>query len=81
MAQLRGDEERLQAQLDRAEVVAAGPEPEQVVALADELVRLWSVMDSGQRNRALRALVDHVVILPAARYRQPARERIRVVWW
>lgn len=80
MAQLREQEQRLQQRIDQLATTETAPPPEQVATLADELLRLWPELDAEQRNRALRTLIDHVVIRPATRWRQPPAERIEIRW-
>lgn len=80
MAELRAAEQELVARLDQARDVSTSPPPEQMVSLAERLVERWPEMDGSQRNRALRELVDHVVVNPPAYYRQPAGGRIEVHW-
>lgn len=80
MVALRAAEDRLSETLGDLKRTAETPEPGKLVALAEKLVALWPRMDGGQRNRALRDVVDFVIINPSQRYRQPADERVEVEW-
>lgn len=80
MASLREAERSLLERLEQTRGMATGPGPGKVADLAEQLMRLWPDMDGSQRNRALRELVDHVVVAPAQYYRQPAAERVTAVW-
>lgn len=80
MGSLRNAEQRLTDGLASAQRTADTLPPGQIVALAEKLLELWPDMDGGQRNRALRDVADTVVIRPAEAYREPAYERVTVVW-
>lgn len=80
MKSLRDSEGALAVSLAGLRETAAMPEPGQVVALGERLMELWPRMNGGQRNRALRDLVERVVLQPAGRYRQPPDERVTVIW-
>lgn len=80
MAELRAQEEGLQQRIGQLADTATGPPPEQFATLADELLRMWPQLDAEERNRALRTLIDHFVIQPATRWRQPVYERIEIHW-
>lgn len=70
----------LRAQLRDAELVEESPSPRGTVKAAEALLRLWPVMQTDERNRALKALIRQVRVRPPARYRQPVSERIDVEW-
>jgi len=74
----RADETRLSQALAAHTGVERPLLPEEIVPLADELLRLWPRMDGQQRNRALRTIVDRVVLSPASFYREPAKTRVKV---
>jgi site-specific DNA recombinase len=80
MASLRAAEDRLARATVELRRAAEVPDTGKLVKLAERLVQLWPRMDGGQRNRALRDLVEAVVISPAEKQRQAVGDRVRVEW-
>lgn len=80
IAELRADETRLACQLLQVQDIAAGPPPEKVANLAEELLRLWPQMQPAEQNQLLKQLVARIVVAPAEYHAQPAHERIEINW-
>lgn len=77
---LRTERDALQAQLSELGDVESRPTPEEFASTAQALLTRWDEMDAPQRSRALRALIDRVVVRRAARWREPEADRVTVTW-
>ncbi|MEU5549238.1 recombinase family protein [Micromonospora sp. NPDC047793] len=80
MAEFRAVEAQLVANLADARSVVETADPDSVVALGEKLLVLWPDMTSPERNRSLRQVLVTVTIRPAAFYREPAGDRVEVLW-
>jgi DNA invertase Pin-like site-specific DNA recombinase len=78
MAELRRREQAAVAELARLGPVESAPPPEAEAAAVDTLLRLWPEMTNQERNRALRAVVDRVVVRRAEHWREPESARVTV---
>jgi site-specific DNA recombinase len=72
--------EALRTQIRDAEQIEQSPPPQETVKAAEALLRLWPVMETDEKNRALKALIRQVRVRPSSRYRQPLAERVHVEW-
>lgn len=73
-------EEELARQLRGLQSASHAPDSSEMASLAERLLNLWPAMNGAQRNRALREVVDHIVVSRGTRWRQPASERVVVVF-
>lgn len=78
--QLERELAALRAQLATAEAAASQPGSSELAAAAASLENLWPRMTPSERRAALSALVVEVRVRRAARYREPVRDRVEVVW-
>lgn len=79
MGELREAEQAAAAELARLGPVAT-PDPEGTASAVDALLTLWRDPDvtPAERGRALRALVDRIVVRPADYWREPEEMRVDV---
>jgi site-specific DNA recombinase len=80
MTSLRQTEADLAVSLASLEQAAERPPPKKVAMLGERLLKLYPRMNAEQRNRALKDLVEKIVLRPAARYREPAHLRAEIHW-
>jgi len=80
MAELRGGEQAAAAELAKIVDVDEPPDPEVAARGVDALLALWDLPDAthADRVKALRSLVDRVVVRAAARWREPEADRVKV---
>lgn len=78
MAELRAAETSAAGELARLDVAGAAPDPDQAATAVDALLGMWPAMTVAERGRALRTLVDRVVVRAAARWREPEEDRVVV---
>jgi DNA invertase Pin-like site-specific DNA recombinase len=79
-AQLRSEAEALRARLGELGDVESRPTPEEAASAAEALVEMWPDMLVSERNLALRALVERVVVRRADRWREPEADRVMITW-
>jgi len=77
MAELRRAESAAAAELARIGPVDT-PDPVQTASAVDALLALWPRMTPAEQVRALRTVVDKVVIRRAAHWREPEEQRVEV---
>jgi site-specific DNA recombinase len=80
MAELAEAERAIQASLDAAMSEGAGVDPSVTAHTADAIIQAWPDMLPNERNLALRALVDRVVVRKAAYWREPVADCVTVEW-
>ncbi|MFI6238381.1 recombinase family protein [Micromonospora sp. NPDC050795] len=82
MAELREAERAAGAQLARLGVDEPSPDPEVAARGVDALLALWKNPEAthADRNKALRSVVDRVVVRSAARWREPEDKRVEVLF-
>jgi site-specific DNA recombinase len=82
MAELLQAEQTAQAELARLGPAVQVPDPDESAGAAEALLGLWPRMTFGERGRALRTVVDRVVVRAAARWREPEDDRtvVRFRW-
>lgn len=80
MADFLTDVEAMEAQLRRAQHTTDEPDPVVQASAAAEMLDLWPRMSEHQRNQALRTVVRRVVIRRAAVWREPIRQRVKVLF-
>jgi site-specific DNA recombinase len=80
MTSLRQTETELAVTLGSLQQAAERPAPKRVGALGQRLLKLWPQMNAEQRNRALKDLIEKIELMPASRYREPARLRMEIHW-
>lgn len=78
MAELRQAEAAAAAELDRIGTVAEIPDAEQTASAAEALLSLWPQMTYAERIRALRPIVEKIVVRRADRWREPEKDRVLV---
>ena len=78
MAELREAEQTAAGELARMGGVEVPHDPVEAATAVEALLGLWPEMTFAERGRALRAVVDRVVVRPAARWREPESERVDV---
>ncbi|MGC5033033.1 recombinase family protein [Micromonospora sp. DT229] len=78
LGELRRAEATAVAELARLAPAVDAPDPVDEAAMVDQLMGLWPDMTMRERGRALRSVVDAVVVRPAERWRQPEEQRVRV---
>jgi DNA invertase Pin-like site-specific DNA recombinase len=79
MGELRQAERTAAAELARMGPVEPPVDPMVVADGVDALLEFWPEMLPAEQGQALRALVERVVVRPAARWREPEKDRVRVV--
>ncbi|MDG4798946.1 recombinase family protein [Micromonospora sp. WMMD980] len=75
---LRRTEQAAAAELARLAPAVEVPDPEREATAVETLLRLWPDMTMAERGKALRAVVERVVVRPAEHWRQPENERVEV---
>lgn len=80
LTELRDAESALLGELETARAVVDLPTPGAAAGAGEELLRLWDDLTVDERGRALRTVVDRVVVRRAARWREPEEDRITVVF-
>ncbi|MFG3418709.1 recombinase family protein [Micromonospora sp. NPDC048063] len=80
MAELREAEQGAAGQLARLGSVEVPPDPVAAANAAEALLALWQDQDvtHAERVKALRSIVDRIVVRPAARWREPESDRVDV---
>ncbi|MEU4772925.1 recombinase family protein [Micromonospora sp. NPDC023644] len=78
MAELRDAERATVAELARLGPAEESPDPAEAASAVDALLGLWPEMTHAERGKALRAVVERVVVRPAGRWREPESERVDV---
>jgi hypothetical protein len=78
VAELDGQLAALRVRLAEAEDVAVLPAAGKSARAAEELLRLWPVMTSQERNRSLRLVVRAVILRPPHRRGEPLEGRVEV---
>lgn len=78
--ELRDERDSLKARLFELGDVEARPTPEEAALATETLLKMWPAMDLQQRNRALRALIERVVVRRAAYWREPEADRVTITW-
>lgn len=78
MAELRQAESDAAAELARLGAVEEPPDPIEAAGAVDMLFSLWPEMTFAERGRALRKVVERVVVRRAERWREPEEERVTV---
>jgi DNA invertase Pin-like site-specific DNA recombinase len=80
MTALQQTETELALTLGSLQQAAERPSPKKVAMLGQRLLQLYPQMNAEQRNRALKGLIEKIVIRSAARYREPAHLRVEIRW-
>lgn len=78
MAELRQAEQAAAAELARIGDVGVPHDPVQAANAVDALLGLWPDMTFAERGKALRSVVDRVVVRRASRWREPEADRVDV---
>ncbi|MEU5938664.1 recombinase family protein [Micromonospora sp. NPDC047548] len=80
MAELRESEQAAAGQLARLGAVDVPPDPVAAANAVDALLALWRdpEVTHAERVRALRSVVDRIVVRPAERWREPEHDRVDV---
>lgn len=78
--QLRAERDGIHARLAELGDTGDGVDPEKFATAAQALLRMWPEMNAQRRNRALRAIVDRVVVRKATRWREPVEDLVTVTW-
>ncbi|MFV2094868.1 recombinase family protein [Micromonospora sp. LOL_014] len=80
LAELRDAEQTAAAELARLGDVDESPDPEVAARGVDALLALWKLPEAthADRVKALRSVVDRVVVRAAARWREPEADRVEV---
>lgn len=78
MAELRQVEQAAAAELARLGPVDVPVDPVEAANAVDALLGLWPEMLPAERGRALRVVVELVVVRPASRWREPEEQRVDV---
>ncbi|HWJ10858.1 MAG TPA: recombinase family protein [Nocardioides sp.] len=78
MAELRDAERAAAAELARMGPVEPPVDAVEAANAVDALLGLWPEMLPAEQGQALRAVVDTVVVRPAARWREPEEDRVEV---
>ncbi|WFE41908.1 recombinase family protein [Micromonospora sp. WMMD998] len=82
MAELREAERTAAVELARLGDDDPSPDPEVAAGAVDALLALWHLPEAthADRGKALRSVVERVLVRPAQRWRQPEAERVTVVF-
>lgn len=78
MAELRAAESGAVAELARLGAVEEPPDPIEAASVVDTLLSLWPEMTFPERGKALRTVVEKIVVRRAERWREPENERVTV---
>ncbi|MEW2383341.1 recombinase family protein [Micromonospora sp. NPDC047707] len=80
LAELREAEQTAAGQLARLGAADTPPDPEAVAKAAEAILKLWAdpEVTHAERVKALRSLVDRIVVRPAERWREPESDRVDV---
>ena len=79
MAELREAERTAAGELARMGPVEPSVDPMVAADGVDALLEFWPEMLPAEQGQALRAVVERVVVRPAARWREPEEDRVRMV--
>lgn len=80
MAGLRLAESAAAAELSRTEQSVALPTPVEMANAAEEMLMLWPTMLPAERVKALRTVVQKIVVRKAERWREPESDRTQVIF-
>ncbi|WP_320069641.1 recombinase family protein [Micromonospora sp. RTGN7] len=80
LAELRASETALSGELARLGPVVDIPDPDVEAAAVSTLLVLWPKMTNAERKRALRTVVDRVVVRPTAYWREPEKDRVKALF-
>ena len=80
LAGLRRTEQAAAAELARLAPAVEVPDPEQEAAMVETLLGLWPEMTMAERGKALRSVVDRVMIRAAEEWREPENKRVTVLF-
>lgn len=79
MGELREAERTAAAELARMGPVEPPVDPMVAADGVDALLEFWPEMLPAEQGQALRSVVERVVVRPAARWREPEKDRVRMV--
>lgn len=76
MSELQAAERAALAELSRLGPAEHAPDLREVASAAEALLGLWPQMTYAEQGKALRTVVDHIIVRPAARWREPEENRV-----